>query len=81
MTPEERAAVIMANMATVPCGSDRWNRLVEMVEHQFKAAIREERERLTVIGYGIVRDFWSEQEAARFRDEFAIRSRTDGETR
>lgn len=37
MTPEERAAVIMANMATAPCGSDRWKRLCEMVEHQFRA--------------------------------------------
>lgn len=45
MTPEERAAIIMANLATMPCGSARWDRCNEMVTHQFRQAVAQERER------------------------------------
>ena len=62
MTPEERAAIIMANLSTAPCGSDRWKHQCEMVERQFTLAIaatREEDARIAEEHKGPLHDFRS----------------------
>jgi hypothetical protein len=51
-------------------GGDKYVTVNEVIAY----AIRDAYEDAARIGYGIMRDFWSEQEAARFRDEFAIRT-------